>query len=96
MIGGFAPQSVLPLVTIIPEMRAEKLTIRLADGTISRKACGSIRVAVKSKTSGATLDFFVMRGPNNLLGRLALEQLWPTQYDALKKAVTDMSVNADV
>ena len=23
-------------------------------------------------------------------------QLWPTQYDALKKAVTEMSVNADV
>ena len=30
------------------------------------------------------LSFFVIAGPNNLLGRFALEKLWPVQYKALK------------
>ena len=34
------------------------------------------------------LQFFVVDGPNNLLGRYALEQLWPTQYNALCDVAT--------
>ena len=30
------------------------------------------------------LHFFVMNGPNNLLGRLALSTIWPKEYGALK------------
>ena len=29
--------------------------------------------------------FFVMAGPNNLLGRLALKTIWPKEYGALKE-----------
>ena len=31
------------------------------------------------------LQFFVMSGPNNLLGRLALKSIWPEEYGALKE-----------
>ena len=31
------------------------------------------------------LQFFVMSGPNNLLGRLALSKIWPEEYSALKE-----------
>ena len=60
----------------IPALKQEKLVIRLADGSISSKACGSVRLHVKARNSREVkLDFFVMDGPNNLLGRYALEQL---------------------
>ena len=65
----------------IPKMKQEKLAIRLADGSVSSKQCGTISVDVKARSSKITrLDFFFMNGPNNLLGRLALEKMWPTQY----------------
>ena len=31
------------------------------------------------------LDFFVIQGPNNLLGRHALESMWPSQFNALRE-----------
>ena len=74
----------------IPDVKPERLVIRLADGSTSRKLCGSIKVMVKSGSSEAQLNMFVMDGPNNLLGRLALEQLWPKQYAELKEAVKNM------
>ena len=53
----------------IPKMKQEKLAIRLADGSVSSKQCGTISVDVKERSSKITrLDFFVMNGPNNLLG----------------------------
>ena len=65
----------------VPDMKQKKLTIRLADGSVSNKQCGSVRVAVKAHNSKIViLDFFVLQGPNNLLGRLALEKMWPAQY----------------
>ena len=64
----------------IPPMKVEKLAIRLADGTVSSKKCCSIRVAIKAQNSEIVIvDFFVLGGPNNLLGRWALEKIWPTE-----------------
>ena len=40
------------------------------------------------------LDFFVVNGPNNLLGHLALEKMWPTQYKALRDIATEVPVIA--
>ena len=34
------------------------------------------------------LSFFIVDGPNCLLGRYALEQLWPEQYNALRMAAS--------
>ena len=74
---------------IIPGVKTERVAIRLADGTVSRKLCGSISLSVKANNSPTVkLNFFVLEGPNNLLDRLALEKLWPQQYEALKKVVT--------
>ena len=73
----------------VPSMMQEKLVVRLADGTVSSKACGSVRLKVRARNSGeVTLDFFVMDGPNNLLGRYALEKLWPNQFKALRQVAT--------
>ena len=70
-------------------MMQEKLVVRLADGTASSKACGSVRLKVRARNSKeVTLDFFVMDGPNNLLGRYALEKLWPNEYNALRQVAT--------
>ena len=96
MSGGLYKKLRQSRPDVIPELKPERLTIRLADGSISRKACGSIRVAVRSRSSEAVLNFFIMNGPNNLLGRLALEQLWPKQYGELKNAVKNMVVSVEV
>ena len=62
---------------------------------LSNKTCGSICLAVRAKNTGmVVLDFFVLNGPNNLLGRLALEQLWPLQYKALRDIATEVPVIA--
>ena len=66
----------------IPELVQEKQQIQLADGTISKRVIGSVSIKVQASNSEVTrLDFFVMDSPNNLLGRLALEKLWPQQYN---------------
>ena len=39
----------------IPAMKQENLAIRLADGTVSIKACGSIHLAVKENTTGVVV-----------------------------------------
>ena len=76
-------------------MKEEKLAIRLADGSVSSKQCGSICVAIQARNSKIViLDFFVLGGLNNCLGRWALEKIWPTQYKALKDIATEVSVIA--
>ena len=51
-------------------MAEEKLAIRLADGSVSSKQCGSICVAIQARNSKIViLDFFVLEGPNNLRGK---------------------------
>ena len=73
----------------IPNMKSEKLVVKLADGTISDKACGSVKLKVKAKnTEEVSLDFFVINGPNNLLGRSALMKLWPKEFNALNTVAT--------
>ena len=69
----------------IPELIQESQKIQLADGTISKKVVGSVSIRIQASNTGVTkVDFFVMDSPNNLLGHLALEKLWPQQYNALK------------
>ena len=76
----------------IPRLKQEKLAIRLADGSVSSKQCGTINIKVQgSNTKVTSLDFFIMDGPNNLLGRLALEKMWPEQYRALRE-ITEVPV----
>ena len=41
------------------------------------------------------LDFLFMDGPNSLLGRLALEKLWPQQYGAMR-AMVEAPLRANV
>ena len=57
----------------------------LADGTRSQKQTRSMEAVVQAANGKKIkLQFFVMSGPNNLLGRLALRTIWPEQYGALK------------
>ena len=64
----------------IPPMRQEKLAIRLADGSVGNKKCGSVQLPVKAKNSNVVvLNFFIMAGADNILGRLVLQKIWPAQ-----------------
>ena len=80
-------------------VKPENVSIRLADGTLSDKSCGSVQLAVekaipgrghrlKSYATPVRLSFFVVAGPNCLLGRYALEQLWPAEYQALRNVAS--------
>ena len=74
----------------------ERVVIRLADGTQSQKSCMSATISVRRNlhsgrmSTPVTLSFFVIDGPNSLLGRLALERLWPEQYKALRDITASM------
>ena len=64
----------------------------MADGSVSSKQCGTVNIEVQRRNTKVTrLDFFVMNGPNNLLGRLVMEKMWPEQYKALRD-VTEIPV----
>ena len=62
-------------------VKKETVAIKLADGSISNKLCGSVQLNVRASraTEDMTLSFFVVSRPNNLLGRNALEKLWPKE-----------------
>ena len=65
--------------------KKENIAVKLADGSISSKSYGSILLTVRAhETTPVKITFFVLAGPNNLLGRYALEQLWPEEYKALR------------
>ena len=68
-----------------PKLQYHSVRVMLADGTRSQKQTRSMEAMVQA-TNGKKikLQFFVMSGPNNLLGRLALRTIWPDQYGALK------------
>ena len=78
------------------EVVPENVVIRLADGTTSSKECTSASISVRRNLQGGRLSkpvelsFFVIDGPNNLLGRFALEKLWPEQYKALREITASM------
>ena len=49
-----------------------------------------MRLKVKARnTKEVALDFFVIDGPNNLLGRYGLEKLWPSEYNVLRNVATE-------
>ena len=59
-----------------PELRSETRTVRLADGSISRKQMGSVSIDVQAGNTGIEkIDFYVMEAPCNLLSRYAIEKL---------------------
>ena len=58
----------------IPDLRPETKTVQLADGSSSRQKMGSVSIWCQAGNSGSEkLDFYVMKAPNNLLGRYAIE-----------------------
>ena len=66
-----------------------EIVIRLADGSVSHKSRGYVNLKVSlgnDRKRVVELLFFVVKGPNNLLGRLALEKLWPKVYSSLSNA----------
>ena len=66
--------------------KKQDVVIKLADGTISNKSYGTVQVSVKAHgTQPVLVTFFVIEGPNSLLGRYALELLWPREYEALRQ-----------
>ena len=69
--------------------KKETVSIRLADGSYSDKCMGSIVVPTKlvSKDDYVSIKYFIIDGPNSLLGRQALRSLFPSQYNQLEKAV---------
>ena len=69
-----------------PKLQYHSVRVMLADGTRSTKQTRSMEAEVQA-TNGKKLklQFFVMSGPNNLLGRLALRTIWPEEYVALKE-----------
>ena len=75
-------------------VKPEKVSIRLADGTLSNKSLGSVQLDVQKldrSTEVSKVTFFVLSGPMCLLGRYALEKLWPEEYSALKR-VTSVNI----
>ena len=71
------------------EGKKEHVAVRLADGSESHRCYGSIQLWVQGfETAKVPITFFVIDGPNNLLGRHAIEQLWPYQYKALRDVAT--------
>lgn len=69
-------------------LQPERVVIRLADGTLSNKSYVSAQLTVQKSTDSSKIykvTFFVLDCPNCLLGRYALQMLWPKQYLALKE-----------
>ena len=66
-----------------------EIVIRLANGSVSHKSRGYVTLKVSlgnDRKRVVDLLFFVVKGPNNLLGRVALEKLWPKLYSSLSNA----------
>ena len=72
----------------------EKTSVRLADGSISNKPSKSVWLSVKPqhRARPVRVKFFIVSGGANLLGRWAIRQLWPSQFDSFKRAVCMSSV----
>ena len=69
-----------------PKLLYKRVKVMLADGSKSAKQTRSMECSVVAANGKRVkLHFFVMAGPNNLLGRLALSTIWPKEYSALKE-----------
>ena len=78
----------------IPELRPENRTVRLAEGSISRRLLGSVSLNVQGGNTGIEkIDFYVMEAPCNLLSRYAMEKLWPAHFKALRQVTSVPAVN---
>ena len=73
-------------------MLRQCLTAALVFSTVF---CIQFKVQAHS-TAAVRLNFFVVEGPNNLLGRFALEKLWPAEYRASCDVASIGSVVASV
>ena len=67
----------------------EKTSVRLADGSVSKKPCKSVWLSVRPQhlARPVRIKFFIVSGGINLLGRWAICQLWPEHYAEFKRAV---------
>ena len=72
----------------------EKTSVRLADGSISNKPSKSVWLSVRPPhlARPVRIQFFIVSGGINLLGRWAICQLWLEHYASFKKAVCKSSV----
>ena len=77
----------------IPDLRPETRTIQLADGSSSNKDMGSVSIRCQAGNSDSKkLDFYVMKAPGNLLGRYAIEMLWPEVFKGLRAVASTPTV----
>ena len=77
--------------------KKENVAVKLADGSVSSKSYGSIQLKVRAhRTAPVKVTFFVLEGPNNLLGRYTLEQLWPVEYKALRDVAVSIGSSVSV
>ena len=72
----------------------EKTSVRVADGSVSKKPCKSVWLSVRPQhlARPVRIKFFIVSGGINLLGRWAICQLWPEHYASFKRAVYESSV----
>ena len=71
-------------------VRQEKMSVHLADGSVSKKPCKNVWLSVKSHQLARPqrLNFIIMSGSQNLLGRWAMYKLWPQQFSTFKEAIS--------
>ena len=70
----------------IPWLKSEFREIKLADGTSSSKRLSSMSLRCKAENSDSKmLDFYIIEAPGNLLGRYAIEKLWPELDNYIRK-----------
>ena len=73
-------------------------SVKLADGSVSSRSLGTVSVSIKTRdTRPVVVTMFVVKGSQSLLGRNALQYLWPTEYAALcQVAIKSSSVKSTV
>ena len=89
-------QDICELLDTKPVLEKCEVIMRLADGTPSDNVKGCVNLSIKladAPNRTATLPVFVVEGPNCLLGRPALEKLFPEFYSSLM-SITQRSVDA--
>ena len=79
---------------------SRKATLTLGDGSMAKQKCEVVRILVSNELSDFTdpklLTFFVIDGPNNLMGRYSLELLFPTAFAKFKDVICkNMSKNTN-
>ena len=70
--------------------KKQDAVIKLADGTLSDRSFSTVQLKIKTcDTQPVSVKFVVIKGQNSLLGRNALEQLWPHEDGALHQNAMD-------